>query len=109
ARAILRKYDKAVPHLSEIDTFEFSDQEALLICKILEFPDKVIKAADEDNPSILVRHLLDIAGIYNSYYASAPVLKGGRANKSRLMITRATQLTLTNGLKFCHVECPPKI
>ncbi|MGH3905087.1 MAG: arginine--tRNA ligase, partial [Pseudonocardiaceae bacterium] len=41
ARAILRKYDKAVPHLSEIDTFEFSDQEALLICKILEFPDKV--------------------------------------------------------------------
>ena len=67
------------------------------------------KAADEDNPSILVRHLLDIAGIYNSYYASAPVLERGNANKSRLMITRAVQLVLTNGLKFCHVECPPKI
>ncbi len=32
-----------------------------MIRKILEFPDKVIKAADEDNPSILVRHLLDLA------------------------------------------------
>ncbi len=109
ARAILRKYDKPVPHLSEIDTFELSDQEALLISKILEFPDKVTKAADEDNPSIAVRHLLDIAGIYNSYYASAPVLEKGKANKSRLMITLAAQLVLTNGLKFCHVECPPKI
>lgn len=109
ARAILRKYDKPVPHLSEIGTFELSDQEALLISRILEFPDKVTKAADEDNPSILVRHLLDIAGIYNSYYASARVLEGDKANKSRLMITRAAQLVLTNGLKFCHVECPPKI
>ncbi|MGH3872921.1 MAG: arginine--tRNA ligase [Pseudonocardiaceae bacterium] len=109
ARAILRKYDKPVPHLSEIDTFELSGQEALLISKILEFPDKVIKAADEDNPSILVRHLLDIAGIYNSYYASAPVLEGNKANKFRLMITRAAQLVLTNGLKLCHVKCPPKI
>jgi arginyl-tRNA synthetase len=109
ARAILRKYGKPVPHLSEIGTFELSDQEALLISKILEFPEKVAKAADEDNPPILVRHLLDIAGIYNSYYASAQVLERGKANKSRLMITRAAQLVLTNGLSLCHVECPPKI
>jgi arginyl-tRNA synthetase len=109
ARAILRKYDKPVPHLSEIGTFELSDQEALLISRILEFPDKVVKAADEDTPSILVRHLLDIAGIYNSYYASAQVLERGKANKSRLMITRAAQLVLTNGLSLCHVKCPPKI
>jgi arginyl-tRNA synthetase len=109
ARAILRKYGKPVPPLREIDAFDLSDQEALLIFRILEFPDKVVKAADEDNPSILVRHLLDIAGIYNSYYASAPVLEGSTANKSRLMITRAAQLVLTTGLKLCHVECPPKI
>jgi arginyl-tRNA synthetase len=109
ARAILRKYGKPVPQLREIGAFELSDQEALLIFRILEFPDKVVKAADEDNPSILVRHLLEIAGIYNSYYASAPVLEGDTANKSRLMITRAAQLVLTTGLKLCHVECPPKI
>ncbi len=80
-----------------------------MISTILEFPDKVIKAADEDNPSILVRHLLEIAWIYNSYYASAPVLQRDKANMSRLMITRAVQLVLTNGLSLCHVECPPKI
>lgn len=109
ARAILHKYGKRVPHVDEVGTFEISDQEAALISAMLEFPDKVIKAADEDNPSILVRHLLEIAWIYNSYYASAPVLVRGVANLSRLMITKAVQLVLTNGLSMCHVECPPKI
>jgi arginyl-tRNA synthetase len=109
ARAILRKYDKPVPHLSDVDTFDLSDQEALLISRMLEFPDKVVKATEEDNPSVLVRYLLDTAGIYNSYYASAPVLVRGKANKARLMITCAVQLMLTNGLSLCHVKCPPKI
>jgi arginyl-tRNA synthetase len=67
---------------------------------------KLGSLADGDNPSILVCHLLDIAGICNSYYASAPVLERGNA---RLMITRAAQLVLPNGLKFCHVECSSKI
>ena len=109
ARAILRKYGKPVPRLSEVGQVELSDKEALLISKILELPEVVIKAAEADNPPILVRHLLNIAGIYNSYYESAPVLKGGQATNYRLMITRAVQLALTNGLRFCHVECPPKI
>jgi arginyl-tRNA synthetase len=55
---------------------------------------KLGSLADGDNPSILLRHLLDIAGIYNSYYASAPVLEGGKA---WLMITRAAQLVLSMG------------
>jgi len=109
ARAILRKYGGSVPRAADIGEFDLSNQEAMLILRLLELPDKALRAAREDNPSILVRHLLDTAGIYNSYYASAPVLHEGNANKPRLMITRAVELMLTNGLSFCHIECPPKI
>jgi len=109
ARAILRRYNKPLPKAADIASFEVNDQEALLLLKLLEYPEKVARAADEDNPSILVRHLLDIAGIYNSYYASAPVLEGDRANEFRLLITRSVQLVLVNGLSLCHVESPPKI
>ena len=109
ARAILRKYGESVPRAADIGEFDLSNQEAMLILRLLELPDKALRAAREDNPSILVRHLLDTAGIYNSYYASAPVLHEGNANKPRLMITRAVELMLTNGLSFCHIECPPKI
>ncbi len=109
ARAILRKYNRPLPRAAEIASFDVSDQEALLILRLLEFPEKVAKTADEDDPSILVRHLLDIAVIYNSYYASSPVLQGDQANKFRLLITKSVQSVLVNGLSVCHVECPPKI
>ncbi|MCY0940138.1 MULTISPECIES: arginine--tRNA ligase domain-containing protein [Streptomyces] len=109
ARAILRKYNQPLPEAADIASFDVSDQESLLILRLMEFPEKVAKAADEGNSAILVRHLLDLAGIYNSYYASSPVLQGGQANEFRLLITKSVQSVLVNGLSLCHVECPPKI
>ncbi|MET7937543.1 arginine--tRNA ligase [Streptomyces sp. NPDC005322] len=109
ARAILRKYNRPLPQAADITSFDLNEQESLLILRLLEFPEKVAKAADEDDPAVLVRHLLDLAGIYNSYYASAPVLQGDQANEFRLLITKSVQTVLENGLDLCHVECPPKI
>jgi arginyl-tRNA synthetase len=75
----------------------------------MEFPEKVARAANDDNAAVLVRHLLDIAGSYNSYYASSPVLQNGEANTFRLLITQAVQSVLVNGLALCHIQCPAKI
>jgi arginyl-tRNA synthetase len=109
ARAILRRYNRPLPHAADIAAFDVSDQESQLILRLLELPEKVARAADEDNPALLVRHLLDAAGIYNSYYAAAPVLHEGGANEFRLLITKAVQDLLIGGLKLLHIECPPKI
>lgn len=112
ARGILRKYGRPIPHLRDIGPFEINDQEATLLLKMQDIPERVAKAAAKNDPAILVRHLLDIAMIYNSYYFRSPVLKGGEggeAMSSRLLITKAVQHALTNGLRLCHVECPPKI
>jgi arginyl-tRNA synthetase len=109
ARAILRRYGKPVPRAADIEAVELLDQEALLISKLLQLPEKVAAAADENNPAVLVRHLLECAGTYHSYYASARVLDDGVANEPRLLITQAVWLALSNGLRVCHIECPPKI
>lgn len=109
ARAILRRYNRPLPQAAHIAAFDVNDQEALLILRLFEFPEKVARAAADDNPAVLVRHLLDIAGIYNSYYAAAPVLHEGGANEFRLLITKAVQDVLIGGLKLLHIECPPKM
>ncbi|MFD5556207.1 arginine--tRNA ligase [Streptomyces sp. NPDC127068] len=109
ARAILRRYNRPLPQAADIASFDLNDQEALLLLRLFEYPEKVAKAANEDDPAVLLRHLLDIAGIYNSYYASAPVLQANQANEFRLLITKSVQTVLVNGLDLCHVECPPKI
>ena len=109
AGSILRKYNRPLPRAADITTFDLSDQEALLILRLLEFPERVARAADEDNPPILVRYLLEIAGLYNSYYASAPVLQGDHVNEFRLLITSSVQHVLVTGLKLLHITSPPKI
>lgn len=109
ARAILRKYGKELPAASSIDEFDVNDHEALLVLRLAQFPEKVVRAAVEDNPTLLVRHLLDIAELYNTYYAVAPVLRSDGANEFRLLITKAVETVLVNGMRMFHVECPPRI
>ena len=109
AGSILRRYNRPLPRAADITAFDLSDQEALLILRLLEFPEKIARAADEDNPAILVRHLLEVAGLYNSYYAAAPVLQGDQVNEFRLLITSSVQHVLVTGLKLLHVTSPPKI
>ncbi|GAA2455892.1 arginine--tRNA ligase [Actinomadura vinacea] len=109
ARSILRRYGKALPKAADIDAFTVDSQEGQLLLRLFEYPEKVAKAAAEDNPSILVRHLLDLAILYNSYYTVAPVLQKDQVNEFRLLITKAVELTLARGLSLCHVECPPQI
>lgn len=109
ARSILRKYGTALPEATEVGNFDLSDAEALLILRLLEYPEVVVKAAKSDDPAVLVRYLLEIAGLYNAYYAAAPVLRGAEANLFRILVTRSVELTLVNGLSLCHVQCPPQI
>lgn len=109
ARSILRKYGQKPVPAEQIDDFEIDDQEAVLLLKLQQIPEKVVAAADQSNPAVLVRHLLDTAAIYNSYYMRAPVISEGVANPSRLVITQAVQQALVSGLRLCHVECPAAI
>jgi arginyl-tRNA synthetase len=109
ARSIIRKHGVEPTPAHRIKQFEIDAQEAALLLKVQQIPEKVAIAADQANPSILLRHLLDTAAIYNSYYARAPVIVDGVANQARLLITMAIQQSLANGLSLCHVDCPPKI
>ena len=84
-------------------------QEASLLLKLQELPARVAKAAEESNPTLLVRLLLEIAAIYNSYYTRVQVIKNGKADPARLLFTKVVAQALMNGLSICHVECPDKI
>lgn len=109
ARGILRKYGATPPRAKDFRDSIIDDQEAALLLKLQDLPEKTINSAEQSNPSTLVRHLLDTATIYNSYYSRAEVITNGVANPSRLLITQATQQALINGLKLCHIECPEAI
>lgn len=108
ARSILRKNGGGTVNIDGV-TYEIDAQEADLLLKVQQIPQKVVAAAKAANPSLLVRHLMDVAAIYNSYYTRVPVISDGVANPARLMITQAVQVALTRALSICHIECPEAI
>jgi len=109
ARSILRKYGAEPPRAECIKDAAIDGQEATLLLKIQQIPERVRDAAEQSNPTLLVRHLLDIANLYNSYYMRVQVITNGVADPARLVITKAVEQSLTNGLRVCQVECPAKI
>ena len=84
ARSILRRHGAAPVPASAIEAFMLDEQEVGLLMKLQQLPPKVELAARQANPSVLVRHLLDVATAYNSYYAAAPVIVDGVADPARL-------------------------
>jgi arginyl-tRNA synthetase len=109
ARSIIRKSGVGLTHVEHITGARIDAQEANLLLRIQQIPERVKDAAEQSNPTFLVRHLLDIANIYNSYYMRVQVITDGVADPARLLITKAVEQSLTNGLRICHVECPEKI
>ncbi|UDF04115.1 arginine--tRNA ligase [Asticcacaulis sp. AND118] len=112
ARSILRKNGGGVAKLDGLNpefNYQIDAQEADLLLKVQQIPQKVVAAAKAANPSVLVRHLMDVAAIYNSYYTRVPVISDGVANPARLVITQAVQVALTRALSICHIECPEAI
>jgi len=109
ARSILRKYGGEPPRAETLTYTAIAAEEASLLLRIQQIPELMSVAAEQSNPTFLVRHLLEIASIYNSYYMRVRVITDGVADPVRLLITKAIQQSLINGLRVCHVECPAKI
>ena len=109
ARSILRRSGVEPVAAAQIERFTLDEQEVGLLLKLQQLPGKVAVAARASNPSVLVRHLLEVATAYNSYYAAAPVIVDGVADPARLLITAAVHRALAAGLLLCHVTCPEAI
>lgn len=109
ARSIFEKYGREVPSAATLSAVKLTAAEVSLVNLIQELPEKVAEASQDDNPVVLVRHLLQLASQFNSFYGSHPVIKDGTVNEHRLILAVAANRALENGLRICHVDCPKRI
>ena len=112
ARSILRRVSDRGLAVESVDSGpgdQLDDQEALLALRLLTLPDQIVEAAQQSNPSVLVRHMLDISNIYNSYYSRAYVISDDTVNSVRYRLAQATANALTSALAICHIEVPAAI
>lgn len=111
ASSVLRNAEGFVP---DIDAAKLSsicgDSGYELIKLIYRFPEVVEEAGLKYEPSVVTRHIVDIAQAFNKFYHDERILVEDEAEKSaKLILTAAAKQALKNGLALLGIEAPEKM
>ncbi|MEO7457181.1 MAG: arginine--tRNA ligase [Gemmatimonadaceae bacterium] len=85
-------------------------EEAELMKALLDFPKTVVNAAEALEPHRVTAYLHDLAGRIHSWYHKAHVLNEPEAiMNARLVLARASQIVVKNGLTLLGVTAPERM
>lgn len=74
------------------------------------FPEKIIEASVKYEPSIVTRHIVDVAQAFNRFYHSEHILvEDEKERQAKLVLTFAAQQTMENGLRLLGIEIPERM
>ncbi|EMC56282.1 arginine--tRNA ligase [Streptococcus mutans OMZ175] len=103
-QSILRKADFQ-PQVAE--NYQLNDTESWEIIKLIQdFPNTIVKAADNFEPSLIARFAIHLAQSFNKYYAHTRILDDSPERDSRLALSYATATVLKEALALLGVEAP---
>jgi len=85
-----------------------SPEEVELAKLLLRYPEAVLRAAAERDPSPVARYLLQLCGAFNTFYHVHRVI-GSDAELERLLLTDATRQVIRNGLKLLGLAAPEEM
>lgn len=86
-------------------------QEVELIKELEKFGKIIKKAADEYEPSVLARYLIDVATAFSRFYNECSVanLEDEELKEARSVFVYATSIVIKKGLSLLGIECPEKM
>lgn len=96
------------------DNVDFSlltePQEIALIKSIYDVPNVILSARDKLEPSVITRHVTEIAQNFNSFYNSIHILNSeDELKKSRAILVYATKVCISNLLDLLGIHAPNKM
>ncbi|SET50495.1 arginyl-tRNA synthetase [Natronincola peptidivorans] len=109
ASSVLRKAD--VPVDIEINSALLTDDITMEVVRgIQQFPEVVKDAQRKNEPSIITRHIIDIAQAFNRFYHDHPVLvEEKEIKRARLAIVFSVRQVIGIGLNLLGIKAPEKM
>ncbi|MGN1099491.1 MAG: arginine--tRNA ligase, partial [Christensenellales bacterium] len=81
-----------------------------LVSYLMRFPEVVRDAAKQYEPSLITRHIVDIAEKFNKFYYENKILDDRTETKNaRIMLTRAVKTVLSKGLALLGIDTVEKM
>ena len=107
-RSILRNSNEV---LENIDYDMLLDSEAIeVIRKLSEYPDIIKNAANKNEPSLISRHLIDLAQCFSRFYNEHHIMCDNiETKKARIALTKAVGDTIKSGLGLLGIKTPERM
>ena len=93
-----------------------TDSEWAVARRLLDFPELVVRATDDNEPHVICHYLLDLAGVFSRWYtegngdATLRVLVDDAGTRgARLALVTAVQATLRQGLALLGIDAPDQM
>ena len=112
ACSLLKKVCDSVENIdTNIDFSLLNDEASVEVCKLIEmYPAKIKDAANKFEPSIVTRHLVDIAQSFNKFYHDNPIMNSDDdVKKARIALVYAVKTILASGLKLLGINAPEQM
>jgi len=114
AASVLRKAEAAdvgVACGKDIKAEHIKSDSAYELAKLIyTFPETVAEAGEKYEPSIITRHIINVAQAFNRFYHDEHILTEDENEKTaKLALVRAAKTTIKNGLGLLGIEAPEKM
>jgi len=114
ASSVLRKAAEAGVNIDDLGAIDpkylESDSAYALVKLIYRVPETVVEAADKYEPSILTRHLVDIAQAFNKFYHDEHILVDNEDEKlAKLALVKASKTVIANCLGLLGIKAPERM
>lgn len=95
----------------DIDFAYLTGDAAYTLAKLMyELPDVIADAAEKYEPSVVTRHLIDIAQGFNRFYHEEHILVDNEAEKlAKVALVKAAKNVIANGLALLGMKAPEKM
>ncbi len=103
--------EKAQGASVEDKPYQINAKEKALLRTISLFPEKILQAIDEYEPSVITRYILDVCTAFNGFYHDCQILNAEDegAKAFRLKLTQATRFVLGNAFGLICMKKTEKI
>ncbi len=88
-----------------------NSEEIELVKKLGEFENIIKRAAQDFEPSIIAKYLIDISSLFSKFYNNIKVLETNNEDlkKARVALVYSTGIVIKNGLNILGIEAPSKM
>lgn len=103
--------EKALANAAGADLSFIGGDSAYELAKLIyRFPDAVLDAGEKYEPSVITRHIVDIAQCFNKFYHDEHILvENEKEKEAKLILTYAAKQTIKNGLELLGIQAPEKM